>query len=77
MAKKIRFLTSANRDGVAIRNGAEVDYSDEEAIALCKGGLAEPVGWSLDAPAPPADPDETGELDDATPAETTGKKKKA
>lgn len=44
---KVKMLTSANREGVAIPNGSEVDYPDDEAVSLCVNGLATPVGWQL------------------------------
>jgi hypothetical protein len=44
---KVKMLTSANREGVAIPNGREADYPDDEAVSLVVNGLASPVGWSV------------------------------
>ena len=44
---KVKMTTSANRDGVALPNGSEQDFPQEDAVSLCRAGLALPVGWEL------------------------------
>lgn len=74
---KVKMLTSANRDGVALANGSEVDLPEADAVALCRNGLATPVGWSLEPLDTPAASDEDPSLEDdepAKPAKRTAKK---
>jgi hypothetical protein len=63
---KVKMLTSANRDGVALPNGSEVEVPEADAVALCRNGLASPVGWTLEpiAPPPASDDDEDPSLED-------------
>lgn len=59
---KIKTLTSMNRNGVAVQNSSEIDIPTEEAVALCRNGLAQPIGWKLDT-APPAEGDSESLVD--------------
>lgn len=46
---KIVTTTSMNRGGVAIQTNSTIDIPENEAVALCRAGLAKPEGWELPA----------------------------
>lgn len=76
---KVKMLTSANRDGVALPNGSEQEFPETEAMALCRNGLASPVGWELPQADVGSASDSEGSLTDGDQASTPpagGKSKK-
>ncbi len=74
---KVKMLTSANRDGFTLPNGSEQEFPDDEAISLCRNGLAAPIGWQVPAAAPAdASSSALGDEDDDEAKPTPSKKKK-
>ena len=70
---KIKTLTSMNRNGVAVQNSSEIDIPDHEAVALCRNGLAQPIGWTLEEVA--ASEGDSESLVDPPPAPKKNSKK--
>jgi hypothetical protein len=44
---KIHTLTSMSRLGESIKTFTDIDVPQDEAVALCRAGLAKPVDWTL------------------------------